>query len=163
MVISTVWYLINKDERTALYKFSQTYKYTHKPPKIIYKHNIHHTYTRTHTHRNMQECHKCLLPAWRHLCWNFALFFVLCISSFFPFRTLAVFQTWFFRHMWNHALPISMKLSAPPKNVNLFQITFWWRRGFIQHCILKQHTKTLHTATCTTWAPLTTKAVGMCG
>ena len=39
MVISKAWYLIDKGEYTALYKISQTYKYTHKPKQIIYKYS----------------------------------------------------------------------------------------------------------------------------
>ena len=50
MVISIVWFLIDKKEHTVLYKISQTYKYTHEPlkkkKKII---NVLHT-TSYHTY-----------------------------------------------------------------------------------------------------------------
>ena len=140
MVISTVWYLINKDERTALYKFSQTYKYTHKPPKIIYKHNIHHTYTRTHTQRNMQERHKCLLPAWRHLCWNFALFFFLVHFEFFPVQNTCSLSDVIFPTFVEPCTSYFHETECPTKECPSFSDYFLMKEGF--HTAL--HMKTTH-------------------
>ena len=53
VVISIARYLIDMGEHTALYKISETYKYTHKSQKIMNKQNI---LRIPHTHTlNMQE------------------------------------------------------------------------------------------------------------